>query len=197
VAIGLFLMAFFTVLWALWPLYGLPVVLSLAVIVIFAAFAVVFVINGVQLIRSASRLPQPTGKESKRRGRALQVGFGVTFATEGVVIAIVCALLATNGAYAYFAPAIALVVGLHFIPLGFIFRRTIDFYIAAWVVAWAIVGIWLIASQTVAAPQVASLVGVSTACGTAAYGAYMLRVKRAILASLQRRVQARPAREER
>jgi len=87
-----------------------------------------------------------------------------------VVIAIVCALLAINDGYAYFAPAIALIVGLHFIPFGFLFRRSIDFYIAAWVVIWAIVGIWLIASQTLAAPLVASLVGVATACGTSAYG---------------------------
>ena len=184
VAIGLSLMAFFTVLWATWSFYGLPVVLGAAVVVIFGAFAVVFVVNGVQLIRSASRLPSPAGDESQRRGRALQLGFGITFASEGVVIAIVCVLLAINGGYAYFAPAIALVVGLHFIPFGFIFGRTIDFYIAGWVVVWALVGIWLIASQTIDAPLVASLVGVATACGTAAYGVYMLRVKRAILATL-------------
>jgi hypothetical protein len=114
----------------------------------------------------------------------LQLGFGITFASEGVVIAIVCVLLAINGGYAYFAPAIALAVGLHIIPFGFIFSRTIDFYIAGWVVVWALVGIWLIASQTIDAPLVASLVGVATACGTAAYGVYMLRVKRAILATL-------------
>jgi hypothetical protein len=47
-----------------------------------------------------------------------------------------------------------------------------------------LVGIWLIASQTIDAPLVASLVGVAIACGTAAYGVYMLRVKRAILATL-------------
>jgi hypothetical protein len=51
-------------------------------------------------------------------------------------------------------------------------------------VVWALVGIWLIASLTIDAPLVASLVGVATACGTAAYGVYMLRVKRAILATL-------------
>lgn len=124
VAIGLFLMAFFTVLWATWSFYGLPVVLGAAVVVIFGAFAVVFVVNSVQLIRSASRLPSPAGDESQRRGRALQLGFGITFASEGVVI------------------------------------------------------------QTIDAPLVASLVGVATACGTAAYGVYMLRVKRAILATL-------------
>jgi hypothetical protein len=59
-------MAFFTVLWATWSFYGLPVVLGAAVVVIFGAFAVVFVVNGVQLIRSASRLPSPAGDESQR-----------------------------------------------------------------------------------------------------------------------------------
>ena len=112
VAIGLFLMAFFTVLWATWSFYDLPVVFGAGVVVIFGAFAVVFV------------LPSPAGDESQRRGRALQLGFGITFASEGVVI------------------------------------------------------------QTIDAPLVASLVGVATACGTAAYGVYMLRVKRAILATL-------------
>lgn len=184
VAIGLFLMAFFAALWASWSFYGLSAFLGVALIVIFGAFAVIFVINGVQLFRSAARLPLPVGAESQRRGRALQIGFGITFASEGVVIAVVCALLAMNDGYAYFAPAIALIVGLHFIPFGFLFRRSIDFYIAAWVVVWAIVGIWLIASQILAAPLVASLVGVATACGTAAYGIYMLRVKRAIMAAL-------------
>lgn len=188
VAIGLFLMAFFTALWASWSFYGLSAFLGVALIVIFGAFAVIFVINGVQLFRSAARLPLPAGAESQRRGRALRVGFGVTFASEGVVIAVVCAFLAINGGYAYFAPAIALVVGLHFIPFGFLFRRSIDFYIAAWVVVWAIVAIWLIASQILAAPLVASLVGVATACGTAAYGIYMLRVKRAIMAALDESV---------
>ena len=188
VAIGLFLMAFFTALWASWSFYGLSAFLGVALIVIFGAFAVIFVINGVQLFRSAAQLPLPAGAESQRRGRALRVGFGVTFASEGVVIAVVCALLAINGGYAYFAPAIALVVGLHFIPFGFLFRRSIDFYIAAWVVLWAIVGIWLIASQILTAPLVASLVGVATACGTAAYGIYMLRVKRAIMAALDESV---------
>jgi hypothetical protein len=159
VAIGLFLMAFFTLLWASWSLYGLPIAVGVALVVIFGVLAAVFVINGVQLIRSAHRLPLPSGDEAGRRGRALRVEFGVTFAAEGVMIGVVCALLIVNGWYAYLAPAIALVVGLHFIPLGFIFRRTIDFYIAAWVVVWALLGFWLIASGTMAAPLVASIVG--------------------------------------
>jgi hypothetical protein len=47
-----------------------------------------------------------------------------------VIIRVVCTLLIINSAYAYLAPAIALIVGSHFIPLGFIFRRTIVFSIA-------------------------------------------------------------------
>jgi hypothetical protein len=52
VAIGLFLMAFFTTLWALWALYGLPTVAAVVLVAIFVALSVVFVINGVQLIKS-------------------------------------------------------------------------------------------------------------------------------------------------
>lgn len=183
VAIGLFLMAFFTTLWAL---YGLPTVVAVMLVAIFVALAVVFVINGVQLITSASRLPVPSDEESERRGRAMQLGFGITFATEGVIIAVVCALLGMSGAGAYFGPAIALVVGLHFIPFGFIFHRTIDFYIAGWVVIWAVIGIWLIASHSVDPALMASRVAVATACGTATYGIYMLRIKRAIVGALAR-----------
>jgi hypothetical protein len=186
VAIGLFLMAFFTTLWALWALYGLPTVVAVVLVAIFVALSVIFVINGVQLIKSASMLPVPSSEESQRRGRAMQLGFGITFASEGVIIAVVCALLGMSGADAYFGPAIALVVGLHFIPFGFIFHRTIDFYIAGWVVIWAVMGIWLIASRPIDPALVGSLVAVATACGTAAYGIYMLRIKRAILGALAR-----------
>jgi hypothetical protein len=181
VAIGLFLMAFFTLLWASWSLYGLPMGVGVALVVIFGIPAAVFVVSGVQLIRSAHRLPLPSGDEARRRGRALRVGFGITFAAEGVIVGVVCVLLIVTGGYAYLAPAIALVVGLHFIPLGFIFRRTIDFYIAGWVVVCALLGFWLVNSQTLAPPLVASIVGVAAACGTTAYGVYLLRVKRAIL----------------
>ena len=145
VAIGLFLMAFFTTLWALWALYGLPTVAAVVLVAIFVALSVVFVINGVQLIKSASRLPIPSGEESQRQGRAMQLGFGINFAAEGVIIAVVCALLGMTGADAYFGPA---------------------------------------ASHSVDPALVASLVAVATACGTAAYGIYMLRIKRAIVAAL-------------
>ena len=74
VALGLFLMAFFTILWASWSIYGLPLVIAVALLVIFAVFAVVFVINGVQLIKSASWLPMPSGEQANRTGRSLQAG---------------------------------------------------------------------------------------------------------------------------
>jgi hypothetical protein len=184
VAIGLFLMAFFTALWASWTVYGFPLALAAVLLIIFGVLAAWFVINGIQLIRSVDRFPEPTPEETKGRGRTLQIGFGVTFGAEGVIIAVVCAVLGARGAYDYFGPAIALVVGLHFIPMGFLFHRTIDFYIGGWVVVCAVVGIWLIASDTLPAPLVASLVAVATACGTTAYGLYMIGVKRSLLTAL-------------
>jgi hypothetical protein len=83
VAIGLFLMAFFTLLWASWSLYGLPVAAGVALVVIFCIPAGVFVINGVQLIRSTHWMPVPSGDEATRRGRAVRVGFGGTSPPKG------------------------------------------------------------------------------------------------------------------
>jgi hypothetical protein len=140
VAIGLFLMAFFTLLWASWSLYGLPVAAGVALVVIFCIPAGLVVINGVQLIRSAHWLPVPSATRRRAEVAPCGLGSGGPFAAEGVIIGVVCTLLIINGAYAYRAPAIALIVGLHFIPLGFIFRRTIDFSIAGWVVVWALLG---------------------------------------------------------
>jgi hypothetical protein len=48
----------------------------------------------------------------------------------------------------------------------------------------AVIGIWLIACRSVDPALVGSLVAVATACGTAAYGIYMLRIKRAIVVAL-------------
>jgi hypothetical protein len=43
VAIGLFLMAFFATLWALWALYGLPTVLAVVLVAIFVTLSLALV----------------------------------------------------------------------------------------------------------------------------------------------------------
>ncbi len=180
VAIGLLLMAFFTALWAAWMPYGLRDAAGVVIVIVFVTLSVVFAVNGIALLRSGARFPLPTPEEASGRGRTLRIGFGVVFASEGVVIGAVCALLGANGGSDYFGPVIALIVGLHFIPFGFLFRRSIDFYIGGWVAFWATAGIWAIAAGMITPPLVASVVAIATAVGTTTYGLYFLQIKKSI-----------------
>ena len=60
-ASGLILMAFFTVLWGSWSLVGLSGPLAVAVIVAFSSLGVVFVVEGVRLLRGIKGLVDPQG----------------------------------------------------------------------------------------------------------------------------------------
>ena len=183
VAVGMFLMAFFTTFWALWIPYGLPSVVALPLLALFVTLAVGFVVSGIGLVRAGRRFPA-VGEDARGRGRRVQKGFAVVVGAEGLVIGVVCAILGARGAFAYFGPAIALVVGLHFLPLGIVFRRTIDYYVGAWVSLAALAGLWLVRAGTLPPSEVGSLVAVATAAGTATYGVYQVRLTRALLSGL-------------
>ena len=183
VAVGMFLMAFFTTFWALWIPYGLPRSVAVVLLAAFVALAAVLVVSGIRLARAANRFP-PVDAEARVRGRRVQKGFGIIVGAEGLVIGGLSAVLGARGAYAYIGPAIALVVGLHFVPLGIVFRRTIDYYVGGWVSLAAVTGLWLLGTGSLPASLVGSLVAVATAAGTAGYGIYLLRLRRAMLAEL-------------
>ena len=87
-------------------------------------------------------------------------------------------LRATAGLADYLNPVIALIVGLQFIPLARVFARTIDYYIAGWVMIVAITGICLLAFSGTPVYTVWTIVSLATACGTSAYGIYMRQLSR-------------------
>lgn len=172
---GLLLMAFFTALWASWSLAGLPFAAGLVVIAVFLVFVVLFVIAGIRLFALARRFPtvDTTARRSQTRGMGRR--FGIIFGLEGVLIGAASGVLGATGLSDYLNPVIALIVGLHFIPLARVFERTIDYWVAAWVVLAALVGIALLAFTTLAVTVVWTIVALATACGTSAYGFYMIR----------------------
>ena len=182
VGIGLLLMALFTMSWALWSLVGLPSAIGVGAVAAFGALATLYVIRGIGLVRSSAASPAPPPNEHADRGRALQLGYGITFGTEGLVIGAASGLLIAHGAAPYLQPAIALIVGLHFVPFGFLFQRRIDFFIAGWVVTCAALGIWSITLQVIPAALAGALVSLATACGTATYGIYLLHLRKLMAA---------------
>jgi hypothetical protein len=186
---GLALMALFTCMWGWWAFAGLTPALGTAVAVIYSALSAIFVIEAIRMLSAARAYPthvdeHPGNAESTSRPRENGgTWFGIIFGAEGVAIFAVCAILGATGNTDYINPAIALIVGLHFIPLAWVFQRTIDFYVAGWFILAATAGIVAIASGLMPVALVWSLVSIAAAAGTGFYGFYMIGVKRALLAN--------------
>ena len=76
---------------------------------------------------------------------------------------------------------IALVVGLHFFPMAWIFKRNIDYWLAMWTVLIALLGILFILNKTMLPRGIATPVGVGVAIATSCYGLYMIAFGRKMI----------------
>ena len=184
IGFGLVLMSVFTVAWSFTAPYGWDGVPAAAPPVVAVLAALVFLARATQLFAAARHYPPVTSDEDAARGKRMGIAYGVVFGTEGAVIGITVGVLAGLGLDDYTVPAIALVVGLHFLPMARIFDRTVDHWIAGWVVGVAAVGIGIlaVAGSWAGVPALWSAVGVGTALGTAAYGVFMWLEARDVLA---------------
>jgi len=177
IAIGLVLMAVFTVWWASDTFYGFARPVAVVLTAVGVAAALLFIVQSVRLFRITRRLPASEGAGaaqggfSKKRGRA----FGWIFAAEGTLIGVTVVVLASAGLDRFAVPAIALIVGLHFYPMGWVFQRSIDVWLATWVTLVGIAGLVVIGIDLADAALVWAYVGVGVASATLAYGIYMFR----------------------
>ncbi|BCY11443.1 hypothetical protein [Actinoplanes sp. L3-i22] len=171
---GLFLMAFFTLLWAGNTFAAWSPAVAGPIWAVFAVLAVGFIVQGVRLLRARGRFPAALSEADSRRQRGTGRAYGITFGLEGLAIGIVAALLNVTGHPDYVMPAIALIVGLHFYPMARIFGRSLDLYIATWTTLAGLAGIVAIAAGAPVEP-VTGFVAVGAALATSAYGVYIGR----------------------
>ncbi len=178
-ATGLFLMTLFTAIWigvAEYQLHGSDYgLLGLIFLVILAVFIQYYV----KFTRAAKALPvgQPTvpSAEEKREDR----WFIIICCAEGVVMFLTANFLVNNQLSGYVIPAMALIVGLHFFPLGFLYKRPFDHVVGAWMVIVALVGIGLISRQF-SPVMAAAIAATGSAMGTAAQGLRIIAKRKSV-----------------
>jgi len=174
VVTGLFLMAFFTVMWSANTFAAWSAAIAWPIWAAFAVAAACFIAQGVRLIRLRKRFPAQLSADDEQYRRSSGRAFGIIFGTEALAIWIVALILNATGHSDYVVPAIALIVGLHFYPMARVFRRTIDLYLATWT---SLVGLGGIGALAAGSPKnlVTGLVAVGAALATTAYGVYISR----------------------
>jgi hypothetical protein len=127
-AIGALVLTLFGAAWAVAPAGAVgstPLTHALAYAAI-GLVAIGLVLGCASLFRLAQRLLVDTSPEGVARGRAvgkrLGIGFGIVFGSEAAIIALSASLLSANQLDDYILPVIVLIIGLHFIPLAWLFQ---------------------------------------------------------------------------
>jgi hypothetical protein len=109
-------------------------ILGGVVILVLIALAIVFI----------TRTPRPPpATEGDRTG----MWFGIIFAWEGIGIGVASGVLAALGQTQWIGVAVAIIVGLHFFPLGWLFNLRMDYAIGGLIVLLAIVVPVLVADE--------------------------------------------------
>jgi hypothetical protein len=154
VALGIFFMAFFGAFWGSTSAAFMNgafqiVALILVGLVTLGLFGVVVI-----LLQYAHALPKTVSPEDAAMGKRIGVWFGIVFGIEGVLIALASTLLSTFQLDSFIAPSIALIVGIHFLPLARLFRVPIYYMTGILLSALALVAlIALLPGLSIAGPS--------------------------------------------
>ncbi len=122
VASGVFFMAFFGTLWASIGVGGLQgwggSWLSLVVVLI----GIGLLLGGISLLLASRRLSNQGTNADAQQGRRTGIWFGSVFALEGIFIGVASVICNALNRFDLFFPIMALIVGVHFLPLAALFQ---------------------------------------------------------------------------
>ena len=133
-AIGLLFFAFFAVFWIM---NGLPAMSGTGVwftLGLAICITVIIVIAAIYFLRVARHIPGKTTEEGRKYGRKIGRIFGLVFGLEIVLIFLASIILSSFHLDTLITPVIALIVGLHFLPLSPLFHMPI-YYVTGIILA--------------------------------------------------------------
>jgi hypothetical protein len=103
--------------------------------------SVALLVVGFRLFTNARHVPSGENSEGQARGRRLQGLFGLVFGLEIAIIVGLSIVLSRLGLEQLVLPAIAVVVGAHFVPLAALFRVPVYYVTGCVLVALGAMGI--------------------------------------------------------
>jgi hypothetical protein len=121
-ASGALIVSLFGALWALFTFPALGSAQRLLLLVLVVAVTAPLAVQAVRLLRRSGRLPSDSSPEARARGRTARRRYLAVVAGEFIVIFLAANVLGSAGLAPLIPPVIALVVGLHFLPLAAVFR---------------------------------------------------------------------------
>jgi len=121
-AYGVLFMAFFGTLWAGIGIGGLQGWGFLWLLILSLLIGFTLIIGGIILIKASRELSNEMTEAASRRFKRTGTWFGIIFALEGAMIGTASAICSSTNHFDYFFPVMAIIVGVHFLPLAHLFR---------------------------------------------------------------------------
>lgn len=168
IASGLIPMALFTPIYAIWSIFAWPV-FGTVFFALAVAWSIYLAVSAGRLLRQSRSLPRETNADDAR----ITKGMAIVSSIQGGLILTSGVTLALLGLWTWILPVVVLVVALHFFPMPWIFRRTIDFYLGTAMLIVAAVGLYLSTQGTVSWQTVWGVSGLGAAIVTSTYGLWM------------------------
>ncbi|GIN72529.1 hypothetical protein J14TS2_30040 [Bacillus sp. J14TS2] len=121
-ASGVLLMTFFGTMWAGIGIGGLqgwgnPWLPIFAIVI-----CIVLFVCGYILSRSSQKLPSYSSKSGKQRSKRTGMWFNIIFGLEFILIVFAAVICGSINHFEYFFPVMAIIVGVHFLPLAYLFK---------------------------------------------------------------------------
>lgn len=121
-AVGVLFMAFFGTMWAYLGIMGLQGWGSPWLLIAALTIGIVLVIGGSLLIFASRVLPNKSPNVDEGPRKNIGIWFNIIFAAEGVAIVIAIAVCNAMSHAELIPPVIAMIVGIHFLPLANLFQ---------------------------------------------------------------------------
>jgi hypothetical protein len=121
-AAGALIMTFFGSFWGSMSMFGLDAGYRIWLILVVLLVTIPLAYSSIMLIREAHHLPYTSTPAGEARGATMRKWFGIIAGIEFATIAIASFLLGRAGRDELIPLVIALIVGLHFLPLANVFE---------------------------------------------------------------------------
>ena len=163
------MMAVFTLFYSVWFCFAWGTVGRVLFALTFA-YGAYIVFASIKNIKHAKRFKAVPSDAGKKIAKSMTIISAITYPAMTVCVVTLVAFHLVKLIF----PAVTLIIGLHFIPLGKIMNRKIDYFIAPVPIVFSLVASYLAFTTTMTWLEVYAVAGIGGACATMIYGAYML-----------------------
>ena len=163
------MMAVFTLFYSVWFCFAWGTVGRVLFALTFA-YGAYIVFASIKNIKHAKRFKAVPSDAGKKIAKSMTIISAITYPA----LTIFAVTLVAFHLVKLIFPAVTLIIGLHFIPLGKIMHRKIDYFIAPVPIVFSLVASYLAFTTAISWVEVYAVAGIGGAVATMIYGAYML-----------------------